>query len=84
MGFGLGILMSIFVGFLAGFIAEKVTKSDHGIVKNIVVGILGGLVGAFLANAMGVQVRGFWGVLIASAVGAIVVLWLVRVLRGRA
>ncbi len=83
MGFGLGVLMSIFVGFLAGFIAEKVTKSDHGIFKNILVGIVGGLVGAFLADALGVHVRGFWGVLIASSIGAIMVLWLVRAIRGR-
>ena len=83
MGFGLGLLMSLFVGFLAGFIAEKVTQSDHGFIKNVVVGIAGSLAGAFLANALGVQVRGFWGVLIASAIGAIAVLWLVRAIRGR-
>ena len=83
MGFGLGFLMSLFVGFLAGFIAEKATKSDHGFFKNVLVGIAGSLAGAFLANALGVQVRGFWGILIASVIGAIMVLWLVRTIRGR-
>lgn len=83
MGFGQGILMSLVVGLIAGFIAEKATKSDHGVFMNIIVGMAGGLVGAFLANALGVQVRGFAGVLIASAIGAILLLVGLRAIRGR-
>jgi uncharacterized membrane protein YeaQ/YmgE (transglycosylase-associated protein family) len=47
---GVGFLSMLVIGALAGWIAEKVTSSDHGIFTNILVGIAGSFVGGILAS----------------------------------
>lgn len=88
LGGGVGWIGTLFIGALAGWIAEKVMKEEHGLLMNIVVGIIGSYIGAFLANAMGIQLgevfQGwFWGNLIVAALGAIVLLFIVRLIRKR-
>ena len=46
MGMGLGFFGSIIVGIIAGWLAEKIMKRDHGLLTNLIVGVLGGLIGA--------------------------------------
>lgn len=77
------IVGAVVIGILAGWIAEQVTGRDHGLVTNLVVGIIGAFLGAVIANALGVGFAGFWGSLIVSTVGAIVLLAIVGMLRGR-
>jgi uncharacterized membrane protein YeaQ/YmgE (transglycosylase-associated protein family) len=48
----MGILAWIILGALAGIIAEKLTGSRVGIVIATVVGIVGALLGGFLARAI--------------------------------
>jgi uncharacterized membrane protein YeaQ/YmgE (transglycosylase-associated protein family) len=79
----LGIIGFLIVGLLAGFIAEKVMNRNHGLIKNLVVGVIGAYVGGFLAQALGLAFFGFVGHLIVATVGAIVVLWLFSLLAGR-
>ena len=55
---------------------------------NIVIGIVGSYIGAFLANALGIQLGEifsgwFWGNLIVAAIGAVVLIWALRLVRGR-
>ena len=42
---GVGFLGMLVIGILAGYIAEKVTASDHGMFTNLLVGIAGSFVG---------------------------------------
>ncbi len=72
---GVGFFMLLFIGAIAGWIAERVTRSNHGLLTNIIVGVAGSFVGSSLAEALDVSVRGFLGHLIAAAVGAIILLW---------
>ena len=88
LGGGVGWIGTLVIGGLAGWIAEKVMGTNQGIVMNVVVGIIGSYIGAFLANALNIRVgeifQGwFWGNLIVAAAGAIVLLWLVKALKGR-
>lgn len=78
------ILAAVIVGILAGWIAEQVMGRNHGLITNLVVGILGAFLGAFLADALNVGFAGFWGSLAVSTVGAIVLLFLVGLVRRRA
>lgn len=78
---GIGILTAIIVGVLAGWIAEQVMHRNHGLVTNLFVGLVGALVGGFIASTLGVQFAGFWGSLIISALGAIVLLGVVSMVR---
>ena len=70
------------IGILAGYIAEKVTASDHGLLTNLLVGIAGSFVGGALATMLNVAFYGWLGNLIVATVGAILLLWVWRRLRG--
>jgi uncharacterized membrane protein YeaQ/YmgE (transglycosylase-associated protein family) len=86
MGGGVGIFGTLLIGGLAGWIAEKLTRSDHGLLTNIVVGILGSFVGSVVANAIGLRMdeifQGwFWGNLILSVAGAVLLIAVYRAFR---
>ena len=88
LGGGVGWIGTLFIGALAGIIADKVMKSNHGLLMNIVIGIVGSYIGAFLANALGIQLGEifsgwFWGNSAVAAIGAVVLLWALRLVRGR-
>ena len=48
----MNIVACIVVGILAGWIAECVTARNHGLLTNLVVGIVGALVGGFLFSTV--------------------------------
>ena len=82
----MGIIAWIVLGLIAGFIASKIVNhTGSGIVMDIVLGVVGALVGGFLFSMFGaVGVTGFniYSMLVA-VVGAVVVLWLYHMLIGR-
>jgi len=80
---GVGIIGAIVIGILAGWIAEQVMKKKHGLLTNLVVGLVGSLIGAFLANLLGFAWAGWLGSLVVSTIGAIVLLFLLGLVRRR-
>ena len=81
----MGILSWILLGLVAGWLAGQVMKGGgYGIIWDIVLGIIGAVVGGFLASALlGLDVNGFnvMSILIAF-VGACIVIALSRALTG--
>ena len=71
---GYGFFATIFIGLLAGWIAERVTSSDHGIFTNMLVGIAGSFLGSRLAELLNIPVFGFMRTLLAAVIGAVVVI----------
>lgn len=53
LGGGVGILGTLLIGGLAGWIAENLMKADHGLLVNIVVGIIGSFIGGFWPTPSG-------------------------------
>ncbi|MCO6384594.1 GlsB/YeaQ/YmgE family stress response membrane protein [Oceanicola sp. 502str15] len=51
---GLGLLLSIIIGGLAGWIASMIMKADTGLITNIVLGIVGALVLNVLLQLIGI------------------------------
>ena len=80
---GVGFFTMLLIGAIAGWIAERVTSSNHGIFTNILVGIAGSFVGAKLAEIGEVPVFGFWRTLTAAVAGAIIVIVIWNAARGR-
>jgi len=80
---GVGWISAIIIGILAGWIAERISKRNHGLVTNLLVGLGGALLGGFVASAVGLHYTGFWPSLLVSAIGAIVLLALLNLFRGR-
>ena len=81
---GIGWFAAIIVGGLAGWIAEKIMKSDHSLVVNIILGILGALVGNWLFRALlGGTAGGVIGQLVVAVIGACILIWLGRLVRSK-
>ena len=82
---GYGWIMTIILGGLAGWIAEKVMKFDTGLIMNIVVGVVGALVVNFLLiNVLKIDAFGGWlGQFISALVGACVLILIYRAVKGR-
>lgn len=80
---GVGFFTMLLIGAIAGWIAERVTASDHGIFTNILVGICGAFVGAKLAEIGQITVFGFWRTLISASIGATIILFAWRMIRSR-
>ncbi|MEI9985366.1 MAG: GlsB/YeaQ/YmgE family stress response membrane protein [Aliidongia sp.] len=82
----MSILGWIILGLISGFIASKiVNKTGEGAILDIILGIVGAMVGGFLFNEFGaVGVTGFnlYSMLVA-VIGAIVVLVIYHALFGR-
>ena len=79
---GVGFFTMLLIGAIAGWIAERVTSSNHGIFTNILVGVAGSFVGAKLSEIAEVPVFGFWRTLISAAIGAVILLFAWRMIRG--
>ncbi len=81
---GLGWFAAIIVGGLAGWIAEKIMKADHGLLTNIILGIVGALLlNAILVAVVGGTWGGWLGQLVIGVIGASLLIWAYRAIRGR-
>jgi uncharacterized membrane protein YeaQ/YmgE (transglycosylase-associated protein family) len=80
-----GILVILFVGLIAGWLAGKVVRgTGFGIIGDLIVGIAGALVASLLFPRLGIHLgTGLVSEIIYSAIGAVVLLLVVRLLRGR-
>ena len=82
----LGIIGWIIIGIVAGWLAEKVMGRNHGLVTNLIVGVVGALIGGFIAqNLLGIPVGGFNLVtLLVAFGGAVILLFLLGLVKRRA
>jgi uncharacterized membrane protein YeaQ/YmgE (transglycosylase-associated protein family) len=79
----MGILLWIVFGAIAGWIASLITKSRTGIVLDIVIGIVGAIIGGWIMNALGnTGTTGFniYSLLVAI-LGAVILLVIVKAVR---
>lgn len=80
---GMGVLGWIVIGIIAGWIAEKVMKRNHGLLTNLIVGVVGAFLGGFIATSIGLGANGFLMSLVIATLGAILLLFIVGMVRGR-
>jgi len=79
---GVGWIGAIIIGGIAGWLAERVMESRMGVIGNIVLGIAGAVFLNFvLVATIGYTYGGWLGQLVVGAIGAIVLIWLWRVIR---
>ncbi len=78
------IIWFLLIGLAAGFLAGVLTKgSGFGIVGNLIVGVLGAILGGFLFRLVGLSADNIIGSLITATVGAIVLLFLLSFVAAR-
>ena len=82
---GLGIIGWIVIGIVAGWLAEKVMGRSHGLVTNLIVGVLGTLIGGFIAGSLlNIPVGGFNLItLLVAFGGAVLLLFLLGLVKRR-
>lgn len=74
----IGWLWFIIIGILAGFIAGKLMRGGgFGILVNLVVGIIGAVLGGWVFGLLGIAAGGIIGSLVTATVGAIILLWII-------
>jgi uncharacterized membrane protein YeaQ/YmgE (transglycosylase-associated protein family) len=81
----MGIIGWIIIGIVAGWLAEKIMKRDHGLLTNLIVGVVGAILGGFIASSLlGLDVGGFnIMTLIVATLGAVLLLFLLGLVRRR-
>jgi uncharacterized membrane protein YeaQ/YmgE (transglycosylase-associated protein family) len=80
----MNLIVFIIVGAIAGFLAGKVmTGHGLGLIWDIVVGILGAFLGAWLAGVLGIAVTSTVALIVVAFVGAVILLGLFRLVTSR-
>jgi uncharacterized membrane protein YeaQ/YmgE (transglycosylase-associated protein family) len=84
----MGLVSWLVVGLIAGWLANAVMRSGRGnMVTDIIVGVIGALVGGFLAGALFGVPNAVNGInltsLVVAFLGAVVAIAIVRALPGR-
>ncbi len=73
----LGIIITILIGALAGFLAGKIMKGEsNSFWVNVFIGIAGGFIGGLLIHKSGIV----WQI-ITGTVGAVILLWIVSLFK---
>jgi uncharacterized membrane protein YeaQ/YmgE (transglycosylase-associated protein family) len=74
----MNIVIFLLVGLLAGWIASSLVEGQGlGTLGDIFVGVIGAMIGGFVFDVFGVTAYGFWGALVMSVIGAIILLLVV-------
>jgi uncharacterized membrane protein YeaQ/YmgE (transglycosylase-associated protein family) len=77
-----GWIAYIIIGALAGWIASRIMKTREGLLLDIVLGVVGALVGGFLLSfVVDTAAGGWWFTLFAAILGAVILLWGLRLVR---
>ena len=77
-----GLIWWVIVGLIAGWAAGKIMRGGgYGPAMDIVLGIVGAVVGVWLLGALGIYAGGLIGTIIVAIVGAVFLIWLSRLLK---
>jgi len=77
------LLWFILIGLAAGWLAGKIMKGKgFGVIGDIVIGVVGALIGGFLFRLLGVYSDGglIWSLVVAT-IGAVVLLYVLRLFK---
>jgi uncharacterized membrane protein YeaQ/YmgE (transglycosylase-associated protein family) len=83
---GHGLIAWIIIGVIAGWLTGKLMKgSGFGFFMDMIVGLIGALIGGFLSSHLGLGGVGQHGLIISiliAVVGAVILTWLIRLITG--
>jgi uncharacterized membrane protein YeaQ/YmgE (transglycosylase-associated protein family) len=76
------LLIILAIGAVAGWLAGIIMKgSGFGLLGDIVIGIIGAFIGGFLFGLLGLAAVGLIGQIISATVGAVVLIFVLRLLK---
>jgi uncharacterized membrane protein YeaQ/YmgE (transglycosylase-associated protein family) len=75
-------LWFILIGIVAGWLAGQFMKGGgYGLIGDLIVGVIGALLGGWLFGLAGVTAAGLIGQLVVATIGAIVLILLLRLIK---
>ncbi len=78
-----GIIWWIIIGLIAGWATGKIMKgSGYGPLMDIVLGIVGAIIGGWIVTALGLGGGGLIWSIIVAIIGAVILVWIVRLITG--
>lgn len=79
---GMGWILMIVVGGVAGLIASRITKTSHGLATSVFLGILGAVgFNAVLSAVLGWYFGGIFGQFIVAIIGAYSIILIFQIVR---
>ena len=78
------LVVFLLIGVAAGWLAGRVMKGGgFGLFGDMIVGVIGAFLGGWLFGLLGISAGGLLGMLVTAFVGAVVLLFLIRLVRRR-
>ena len=75
----MGIILNLIIGGLAGWLAGQLMKGrGFGVLRNVLLGIVGGFIGAIMFRLLGLTSTGIVGSLVISTIGAALLLYIAQ------
>ena len=72
----------LIIGLIAGWLAETIMKGKGaGLIINLIVGVVGAYIGGFLFKLLELPMHGLIGSFVTAVVGAVVLLFLVGLVK---
>ena len=76
------LIVFLIIGVVAGFLAGKIMKgAGFGLVGDLVLGVIGAFVGGWVFGLLGILPVGILGTLISATAGAVILLFLIRLVK---
>ena len=78
----MGLIVTLIIGGVIGWLASLVMKTgaQMGVIANIIVGIIGSVLGFWLAGRLGIVAVGSKGAWVVSILGAVVLIFILKML----
>lgn len=78
----MNILWFLIIGVAAGWLAGQLMKGGgYGLIGDLIIGVIGAFIGGRLFGAIGIRTGGLVGSLITATIGAIILLFLVHLIK---
>ena len=76
------LLLFLVIGLIAGWLASRMMRSGpFGLVGDLIVGVIGVFIGGWLFGLFGISAGGILGSLVIALVGALVLLYVLRLIK---
>jgi uncharacterized membrane protein YeaQ/YmgE (transglycosylase-associated protein family) len=76
------LVIFLAIGAVAGWLAGVLMKGGgFGLIVDIIVGIIGAVVGGMIFSALGISAGGLFGAIVTATVGAVVLIFVIRLFK---
>lgn len=78
----INLIWFLLVGLIAGWLAGRVMQRGFGLIGNLVIGVLGAIIGGYLFGLLNLSIGGgILGSIVVAFVGAVVLIFVLSLLK---